>query len=203
MSYNIQTIKYLLCENKIYDTEGDYHNAAWEYAQSTPYTDFYKAWHSKLEDPVDNCFSEGEIEVLENQLTNIPSQLQPTDKTYPIFINAQALAGETDPIAIAQALCNRIYRSVFGDDSEIPEVSNAFQLERSLSPIKKHLQKPKLALILDKWEPNEIAIAFCHKLTDVLDIAFITNQPLESPLKGFPPNQPNLISAIQTWLNEL
>ncbi|WP_416236281.1 hypothetical protein [Spirulina sp. CCNP1310] len=24
-----------------------------------------------------------------------------------------------------------------------------------------------------------------------------------SPLKGFPPNQPNLISAIETWLEEL
>ncbi|WP_430541022.1 hypothetical protein [Roseofilum acuticapitatum] len=26
---------------------------------------------------------------------------------------------------------------------------------------------------------------------------------LEAPLKGFPPNQPNLISAIEAWLKEI
>ncbi|EKD07532.1 MAG: histidine kinase [Limnospira sp. PMC 1291.21] len=34
-------------------------------------------------------------------------------------------------------------------------------------------------------------------------IAFLTSEPLEAPLKGFPPNQPNLISAIETWLGEI
>ncbi|MFO7032884.1 histidine kinase [Limnospira fusiformis CCALA 023] len=34
-------------------------------------------------------------------------------------------------------------------------------------------------------------------------IAFLTDEPLEAPLKGFPPNQPNLISAIETWVEEI
>ncbi|MTJ08400.1 histidine kinase [Anabaena sp. UHCC 0204] len=37
----------------------------------------------------------------------------------------------------------------------------------------------------------------------MLKIAFITEQPLDAPLKGFPPNQSNLLSAIQSWINEM
>ncbi|WP_425443123.1 hypothetical protein [Spirulina major] len=46
-------------------------------------------------------------------------------------------------------------------------------------------------------------ITLCEQLTDTLAIALLTHQPLEAPLKGFPPDQPNLLSAIQTWLAEL
>ncbi|MFO8038702.1 MAG: hypothetical protein R6U67_04540 [Sodalinema sp.] len=46
-------------------------------------------------------------------------------------------------------------------------------------------------------------IAFCQKLTGVIAVAFLTEEPLEAPLKGFPPNQPNLISAIETGLGEI
>ncbi|WP_442949789.1 NACHT C-terminal alpha/beta 1 domain-containing protein [Nostoc sp.] len=27
--------------------------------------------------------------------------------------------------------------------------------------------------------------------------------PLDAPLRGFPPNQPNLLNAIQSWINEI
>jgi DNA-binding Xre family transcriptional regulator len=142
------------------------------------------------------------IEALENQITDIASQLKPADKTYPIFINVHALEGETDTSAIAQELCNQIYLTVFPDYPDIPAVNNAPQLKRSLPQIKLYLQKQNLALILDKCdEPNQALITFCHKLTDVLDIAWITDQPVEPPLKGFPPNQQNLLSAIQSWIN--
>ncbi|MGC9524575.1 MAG: hypothetical protein ACP5D7_03455 [Limnospira sp.] len=46
-------------------------------------------------------------------------------------------------------------------------------------------------------------IAFCQKLTGGIAIAFLTDDPLEAPLKGFSPNQANLISAIETWLEEI
>ena len=166
-----------------------------QYAQILPYPTFYQACHSDLFPGV---------QALENQFTDISSQLQATEKTYPIVINAQALEGEMDTSAIAQALSNRIYRFVFPDDSEIPpEVSNAYQLERSLLQLRKQLQKQNLALILDKCEPNQALITFCRKLSDVLHIAWITNQPIEPPLKGFPPDQPNLLSAIQSWIDEI
>jgi hypothetical protein len=52
-------------------------------------------------------------------------------------------------------------------------------------------------------KPTPELIAFCQKLTGIIAVAFLTKEPLEAPLKGFPPNQPNLISAIETWLGEI
>jgi len=178
-------------------------------AQKMSYPDFYRAWHNEptavASDSPDNI-PVGECptaQALENQFTDIAYQLQPTAKTYAITINAQALEGETDTSAIAQELCNQIYLTAFPDELEIPEVSNAPQLKRLIPPIKKQLQKQNLALILDKCEPNQEQVTFCRKLSDVLHIAWITNQPLEPPLRGFLPNQPNLLSAIQSWIDEI
>jgi HEAT repeat protein/energy-coupling factor transporter ATP-binding protein EcfA2/transcriptional regulator with XRE-family HTH domain len=165
----------------------------WHCAENMTYPDFYQSWHGEP----------SSIQPLEDQFADIASQLQPTQKTYPILINAQALEGETDTSAIAQELCNQINLNAFPDAPEIPEVSNAPQLKRLIPQIKKRLQKQNLALILDKCEPNQAQITFCRKLTDVLHIAWITNQSLEAPLKGLLPHQPNLLSAIQSWLNEI
>jgi HEAT repeat protein len=178
-------------------------------AQNMSYPDFYRAWHneptavdSESPDniPVGECPT---AQALENQFTDIAYQLQSTDKTYPIVINAQALEGEADTSAIAQELCNQIYLTAFPDELEIPEVSNAPQLKRLIPPIKKQLQKQNLALIVDNCEPNQEQVTFCRKLSDVLHIAWITNEPIEPPLKGFLPNQPNLLSAIQSWMDEI
>jgi hypothetical protein len=117
------------------------------------YLDFYQAWHG----------DSPPVQLLENQFTDIASQLQPTAKTYPITINAQALEGETDTSAIAQELCNQIYLNAFPDELEIPEVSNAPQLKRLIPKIKKQLQKQNLALIVDKCEPNQEQVTFCPK----------------------------------------
>ncbi|MCT7967462.1 hypothetical protein NG799_14065 [Laspinema sp. D1] len=40
-------------------------------------------------------------------------------------------------------------------------------------------------------------------LKRVINIASLAEEALEAPLKGFPPNQANLISAIETWLGEI
>jgi HEAT repeat protein/energy-coupling factor transporter ATP-binding protein EcfA2/DNA-binding Xre family transcriptional regulator len=165
----------------------------WSRVQNMTYPDFYRAWHSEP----------SSIQALENQFIDIASPLQSTDKTYPIVINAQALQGETDTSAIAQELCNQIYLTAFPDELEIPEVSNAPQLKRLIPQLKKQLQKQNLALILDKCKPNQAQVTLCGKLTDVLHIAWITNQPIEPPLKGFPPEQANLLSAIQSWIDEI
>ncbi|WP_422602420.1 hypothetical protein [Anabaena lutea] len=85
----------------------------------------------------------------------------------------------------------------------MPTVINAPQLKSKIPQIKKHLQTENIALIINNCEPNQEMIKFCNKLTDVLKIVFITEQPLDAPLKGFPQNQPNLLSAIQSWINEI
>lgn len=168
----------------------------WHCAENMSYPEFYRAWNGKSS-PLQN---------LETQFTDIHSilsQLQPADKTHPLVINLKSLQDETDTSAICQEICNQIYLTAFTENPEIPEVNNAPQLKRIIPQIKKQLQTQNIALILNNCEPNQIIITFCGKLIDVLHIAFITDQPLDAPLRGFPPNQPNLLNAIQTWINEI
>ena len=174
----------------------DYSYILWHCAQNMSYPEFYRAWHGESS-PLQN---------LETQFTDIhsiASELQPTDKTHPLVINLKSLQDETDISAICQEICNQIYLTAFTENLEIPEVNNAPQLKRIIPPIKKQLQTQNIALIINNCKPNQIIITFCSKLIDVLHIAFITDQPLDAPLRGFPPNQPNLLNAIQSWINEI
>ena len=105
---------------------------------------------------------------------------------------------------IAQKLCTKIYRKAGYFD--IPTVNDTAHLQQYIPRIQKQLQKPRLALILHGCEANEHLINFCYSFAapDIgLYIGLITSQPLEQPLKGFLPNQPNLLSAIQSWINEI
>lgn len=172
----------------------DYYDILWHCAQNMAYPDFYQAWHGEL----------FPVKALENQLIDIPSQVQPTDKTYPIAIDTQTLKLETEISVIAQKFCTKIYRKA--GYLEIPTVSDAAQIQQYISRIQGHFQKPNLALILHGCEPNEHLISFCYSLADRdlgIYISLITSKPLEQPLKGFLPNQPNLLSAIQSWMNEI
>jgi NCAIR mutase (PurE)-related protein len=80
------------------------------------YPDFYQAWHGQY----------STAHPLENQLTDIRSQIQPTDKTYPIAIDAQTLKLETKPSTIAQKFCTKIYRKA--GYSDIPTINDAAQI---------------------------------------------------------------------------
>ena len=81
------------------------------------------------------------------------------------------------------------------------------QLRQHLKQLKQQLKLrqnlPKLAILIAHCPPRDELIAFCRKLTNIVAIAWLTDEPLEAPLKGFPPNQPNPISAIETWLEEI
>ncbi|MEH2043309.1 NACHT C-terminal alpha/beta 1 domain-containing protein [Nostoc sp.] len=183
-----------LNSESIYMTESK--EDVWYCAKNMSYSEFYRVWHSQS----------SLIQNLETQLTDISSilnHLQTTDKTHSLTLNLKTLQDETDISAIAQGICTRIYQQTFSNLEIIPEVNNAFQLERIILPIKKYLQKENIALIINSCETNQAVITFCRKLTDVLHIAFITDQPLNAPLRGFPRNQANLLNAIQTWINEI
>ena len=173
-----------------------YYDILWHCAQNMAYPDFYQAWHGEL----------FPVKALENQLIDIPSQVQSTDKTYPITLDTQSLKVEINKSAITQKLCTKIYRKA--GYSEIPTVNGAAQLQQYIPRIQEKLQKPNLALILHGSEPNEHLLNFCYSLADEdigLYIGLITSQPIEQPLKGFlpNPNQDNLLSAIQSWINEI
>lgn len=189
-------IDFLKKENEVNNTNyDDNYKILWHCAQNMTYPQFYRAWHGEP----------SLIQNLETQFTDTHSeltQLQPTEKTYPLTLNLKTLQNETDIIEISQEICNQIYFTACPDNPEIPQVNNAPQLKSKIPQIKKHLQTENLALIINNCEPNQEMIKFCNKLTDVLHIAFITEQPLDAPLKGFP-NQPNLLNVIQHWINEI
>ena len=194
----VKTLKYKLSpdiEEKDFTLYYNCYKVIWHCAQNMTYPEFYRAWHGEPS-PIQN---------LENQFTDTHphlTQLQPTEKTYPLTLNLKTLQNETDISAIAQKICNQIYPRFFDENLEIPQVNNAPQLERIILQFRNYLKKENIALIINNCEPNQEMIKFCNKLTDVLHIAFITEQPLDAPLKGFP-NQPNLLNVIQHWINEI
>ncbi|WP_084613256.1 HEAT repeat domain-containing protein [Planktothrix rubescens] len=178
----------------------------WDCAANLPYPEFYQAWHHPPttphpevpdQTPVGNNST---VENLETQQLDLSLQLQ----NLPIFcLNAYILATETDTSEIAQTLCQLIWDEAFPDGDYPEEVTTASKLREHLKKLKLTRNQPKLNLLLTHCEhPTDELIAFCHKLTNILSIAWLTDKSLEAPLKGFPPHQPNLLSAIQTWLEE-
>ena len=159
------------------------------------YKDFYQAVHNQND----------QIQSLENQITPNFSQLQPTPQTYPLPINIQSLTDETDINAICQEICTQIYYLAL-PDTDIPTANNFAQLKRQILTAKRQLQKRHLALILHECTPHPTLITCCRKIADAnlgLHILWITDTPLDAPLRGFPPQQPNILGALQTWINEL
>jgi HEAT repeat protein/energy-coupling factor transporter ATP-binding protein EcfA2 len=187
-------LKNKIYTNKIYLYQQSY-KLIWQCAQNLTYPEFYKAWHHQL------TSTHPEVPKI---IPVILTQLQPTSQTYPLPINIQSLADETDINAICQELCTLIYCLAL-PDTDIPTVSNFAQLKQQILTVKKQLQKRHLALILHECTPHPPLLTCCRKIADAklgLHILWITNEPLEAPLRGFPPNQDNLLGVIQTWLEE-
>ncbi|MEG4118396.1 hypothetical protein QUA43_13095 [Microcoleus sp. N9_B4] len=131
------------------------------------------------------------------RLTSLKSNL--------LLINIQSLADETDTSAICQELCTLIY-SLALPDTDIPTVSNFAQLKQQILIVKKQLQKRHLALILHNCKPHSPLLTCCRKIADAklgLHILWITDEPLEEPLRSFPPSQDNLLGAMQSWIEEM
>ena len=193
------------CQNDFDRFDQCYH-LIWYCAANLPYPEFHQAWHHLPTTPhleVPNQTPVGNnstVENLETQQLDLSLQLQ----NLPIFcLNAYILATETDTSEIAQTLCQLIWDEAFPDQDYPQEVTTASKLREHLKKLKLTRNQPKLNLLLTHCEhPTDELIAFCHKLTNILSIGWLTDKSLEAPLKGFPPHQPNLLSAIQTWLEE-
>jgi len=172
-------------------------------AEDLPYPNFYRAWHGLTENqisPLVQTLNLSQLpELLQTQLTQ--SNLHQTLQI--LCIDIETLTDETDTSEIAQILCNKIYRAAFNNSEIPPEVSNSGQLERAIMVLKQRLSKPNLALILCQCNPTPELVKFGRKLTDVVHMAWITSEPIQPPFRGFLPNQPNLESAIQSWLEEI
>ncbi len=195
--------------NEVYKSNFDRfdqcYKVVWDCAMKLPYPQFYQAWHHPTtiyhpetteQIPVGNNST---VDNLDNQQIELSIKLQ----NLPIVcINADILATETREGEIAQILCRRIWKQAFPEQM-YPRVATPADLCYSIDQCKLTFNLPKLNLLLTHCEhPTPEVIDFCYQLTDTLAIAWLTNEPLEAPLKGFPPHQANLLSAIQTWLEE-
>jgi HEAT repeat protein len=174
-----------------------YDDLFWLCADRLNYLDFYQAIFGKPPTSANNFYPSQD-----NYLVEQPSA---TKETYPLTINILSLKGETNRETIAQALCNKIYAKAL-PDTKIPTAKNFAELERWILLAKQRLQKPNLAIVLHGCDPQPELLDCCRKIasTDLgLHIAWITEQPLEIPLRGFYPQDPNLEVSLQQWLAEL
>ncbi|AFY81282.1 HEAT repeat domain-containing protein [Oscillatoria acuminata] len=178
----------------------------WNCAENLPYPQFYKAWHHPPTTP--------HPEVTE-QTPNRGEQTFASPLTceflqhLPIYcLNADLLANETREREIALTLSELIWE-ITCPEEDPPEPATPAELRRHLKSLKRRNLEPHRAILFGSetfstpTKPTPSLIAFCQKLTGEIAIAFLTDEPLEAPLKGFPPNQANLISAIETWLEEI
>ena len=171
----------------------------WNCAQNMTYREFYQAWHTQ---PTNSLIPDRN----HPENTDIPTllkQLQPTDETFPVPLNIRALEGETDTSAIAQEFCTQLYQAIFPADTDIPAIRNAPEFKRLIPQLKNRLQKQHIALILHSCPCEDALSSLGHKLADTqmgIHIAWITDTPLELPLTGFPPNQDDLLNAVQNWI---
>ncbi|GAB4297452.1 MAG: hypothetical protein Fur0025_35430 [Oscillatoriaceae cyanobacterium] len=194
----ISAIKHNL-NDEIYQNKFDLYEESykliWQWAQNLTYPEFYMAWHQQLT---------GTHTEVTKPIAVILSQLKPTAQSYPLPLDIESLADETDTSAICQELCTLIY-SLSLPDTDIPTVSNFAQLKQQILTVKKQLQKPHLALIFHNCKPHPPLLTCCRKIADAnlgLHILWITDETLEAPWRGFPPSQDNLLGAMQSWLEE-
>ena len=173
--------------NTLKDYPNDCDYILWNYAQTLPYKKFHQAWH-RDKTPI--------AQTLERQLANINTQLQ----HLPLWcVDADILANETTEEAIAQTLCELISTAI-DPDADYPEVNNAPQLRRHLHILAR--QQKSLVILIHNCEPEEALQQFCRKLSNIARILWITDAPVEPPIKAFSPGQPNLVEAVESWLEE-
>ncbi|EKD07548.1 HEAT repeat domain-containing protein [Limnospira platensis] len=204
----VSTLKYCLSDEIYRDNFNLYlecYKLIWTCAENLPYPEFYQAWHNPPTTP--------HPEVTEQTPhSGEPSFASPLTweslQHLPLYcLNADLLADETREREIALTVSELIWE-ITCPDEDPPEPATPAELRRHLKTLKRRNLLPHRAILFGSetvstpTQPTPELMAFCQKLTGVIAVAFLTDDPLEAPLKGFPPNQPNLISAIETWLGE-
>ncbi len=165
----------------------------WNCAENLPYPEFYQAWYPEVTEQTPHRGESFASSFTCESLQHLPIYC----------LNAQPLANETREEEIALILSELIWNHTCPEEDP-PNPKTPAELRRTLSNLKRRNLLSHRAILLTNCEtPTPELIAFCEKLTGVIAVAFLTDAPLEAPLKGFPPNQPNLLSAIKTWLEEI
>lgn len=168
------------------------YKAIWNCAQTLSYPIFHQAWHDQPTLPPTT-------QTLEQQLTNICTSWQ----HFPLLcVDAEILETETTEASIAQTLCELVFTTALPED-DYPEVNNASQLRRHLRALAKQQGRSRLLILIHNCQPQPEIQQFYRKLANIADIAWITDTPLEPPLRQKAPNVGDLARAIASWLQEL
>jgi HEAT repeat protein/energy-coupling factor transporter ATP-binding protein EcfA2 len=196
--------------NEVYQNDFDRfdecYKLIWNCAENLSYPEFYQAWHNPPTTPhpeVTEQTPHSDEQTFASPLTWESLQHLPM-----YCLNADLLADETREREIALTVSELIWE-ITCPEEDPPEPATPAELRRHLKTLKRRNLLPHGAILFGgerfstPTKPTPELIVFCQKLTAVIAIAFLTDESLEAPLKGFPPNQPNLISAIETWLEEI
>ncbi|MBP0028342.1 NACHT domain-containing protein [Roseofilum sp. Guam] len=192
-------------ENNLHLFDSSY-NLLWKIAQDLPYPDFYRAWHHLDTPPHPEVADQTPVgktaltDTLNAQLRDLPNQLHPTPHTTPVWVDIEHLTTITDEDKLAKAFSTRVFRQLFPGET-LPKITDSFDLETELTNAQ--LRHPHIALILHNGDPQECLLHLCQFLAPTVSIAWITRTPLDAPLRGFPPEQENLVSVLQSWLDLL
>ncbi|MEB3831809.1 HEAT repeat domain-containing protein, partial [Phormidium sp. CCY1219] len=163
------------------------YNLIWNCAENLPYPEFYQAWHNPPTTP--------HPEVTEQTPhSGEPSFASPLTweslQHLPLYcLNADLLADETREPEIALTLSELIWE-ITCPDEDPPEPATPAELRRHLKTLKRRNLLPHRAILFGSetvstpTQPTPELIAFCQKLTGVIAVAFLTDDPLEAPLKG-------------------
>ncbi len=122
-----------------------------------------------------------------------------------IYIDASSLTYLTQEQEIRQEFSNLLFESTFSD-LDLPEINSLPELKRQFLNQNRTRQPSAIkSIIIDNCVLTDTIEKICQFLQQgcVVAIAFITQEPIEPPLRGFLPEQENLESALKTWLEEI
>lgn len=172
--------------DEVYENNFDRFEASyeviWKCAENLSYTQFYQAWHHSPTTP--------DPEVTDQTPNNCETSFAPINLTQSLqnqsilILNTQLLATETRESEIALTLSELIWDTTCPDEDS-PEPATPAELRRALKKLQRRQLLPHRALLLTDCEhPTPKLISFCAKLTGVIAVAFLTDDPLEALLSG-------------------
>jgi hypothetical protein len=187
--------KYIHCEEVISNC-----------AANLCYLDFYRSFHNfvsphpemKEYPMVGEGISDEKIAPSLNGLCNFDN-VKKRFSNQCFLITLSSDSGQ-NKMEICKRLLSRIFLSS-ASDLAIPEIKDVGDLEKAILQLKVRLDNQFQGIIFYETEPKATLVSTCLQFSDIVHIGWITDQPV--PFRTFHPNSTNLVSAIQSWLDEI
>ena len=173
----------------------------WDCAKNISYIDFYDAWHGKS--PSDGRLVNSQDFEAVNLRKNVSIEtlecLEAKESINYLFTSLVISEDQPEDL-VAKRLFNRLFHKILPNEN-LPKLRDLADLEREIFNLKQRLEISHIAIIFHKTEPHSVLVNLCRQLADILYIGWITDQPV--PFRTFHPDSTDLVSAIQSWLDEI